>query len=167
VKTRAVITLILGACLAPLGQAAHATGQLDTLLGCRGIADTQERLQCFDRESALLAAAPRAAAPATKLADPKKEFGLPEMNIAKQEVAAGTRAADAQKIEAHVTSYTFTADRPALIRLDNDQLWRQVSAGDGDLLLKPGDAVVISRGALYSYWLQAKSGRGGKVSRVR
>jgi hypothetical protein len=50
--------------------------------------------------------------------------------------------------------------------LDNDQVWRQLAA-EGDLLAKEGDAVTVSRGLLGSYWLQLKSGRGCKVTRLR
>ncbi len=49
--------------------------------------------------------------------------------------------------------------------LDNDQVWRQLVV-EGDLLMKPGDAVTISRGVLGSYWLQTASKRGCKVTRV-
>ncbi len=88
------------------------------LLACRSLTDATERLACFDREVAApsnkapAAAAAVASAPALTPApaavtpppiDPKKQFGLPEVTVAKQEVAAGTRAADATKIEAHIS----------------------------------------------------------------
>jgi hypothetical protein len=165
------------------------------LLACRDIANASARLACFDREAAALgpspkatgaaqsAAATRAAAPtataptaATSAAavpahpapvlDPQQQFGLPEHAVAAKEIAAGTRAADASKIEANIVRVAREADGRMVFTLDNDQVWRQLIA-EGDLLAKPGDAVTISRGWLGSYWLQLKSKRGCKITRLR
>jgi hypothetical protein len=45
-------------------------------------------------------------------------------------------------------------------------MWRQVES-DGDMLAKLSDVATISHGLLGSYWLQLKSGRGCKVTRIR
>jgi hypothetical protein len=114
-------------------------------------------------------AAPAAvvAAPAQPAAvlDPQQKFGLAEKAIAAKEVAAGTRAPEASKIEAHITQLVPGADGRIVFSLDNEQVWRQLSA-EGEMLAKQGDTVTISRGALGSYWLQIKSGRGCKVTRL-
>jgi hypothetical protein len=107
--------------------------------------------------------APPRAAP---VLDREQQFGLPEHTVTAKEVAAGTRAADAAKIEAHLARIAPAADGHVVFTLDNAQVWRQLES-QGDLLSKPGDAVTISRGWLGSYWLQLKSGRGCKVSRLR
>lgn len=119
------------------------------------------------------AGAPAAAAPAATPPEhpapalsPQQQFGLPEHAVAAKEVAAGTRAADATKIEAHLVQIAAGADGRFVFTLNNDQVWKQLLA-EGDLLAKPGELVTISRGWLGSYWLQAKSGRGCKVSRLR
>jgi hypothetical protein len=159
---------------ATLGIAAEP---LSGLLACRTLTDSAARLACFDRESAALAAKPMTPAAAAALTpaapparaapvlDPKKQFGLPEETVAKQEIAAGTRAADETKIEARVTQVTVSTDGRATLTLDNGQVWRQLVA-DVDLMAKPGESVVISRAALKSYWLETGHGRGGKVSRL-
>jgi hypothetical protein len=98
--------------------------------------------------------------------DPEQQFGLPEHAVAAREVAAGTRAAEAAKIEAHLVSLGPAADGRWVFTLDNRQVWREL-ASEGDLLAKPGDAVTISRAFLGSYWLQAPTGRGCKVTRIR
>jgi hypothetical protein len=136
-----------------------AAGPLAGLLACREIPEAAARLACFDRETAALATD-------TTAADPKQQFGMPEREVAKQEIAAGTRAANPEKIEAHISQLAQTANGRAIFTLDNDQVWRQLVA-DVDVLAKPGDAVTISRGALGSYWLQTQSKRGCKVTRVR
>jgi hypothetical protein len=98
--------------------------------------------------------------------NPQQQFGLPEHAVAAQEVAAGTRAADVTKIAAHLVRIAPTSDGRLVFTLDNDQVWRQLLQ-EADLLAKQGDAVTISRGLLGSYWLQIKSGRGCKVTRLR
>jgi hypothetical protein len=115
------------------------------------------------------AAAP--AAPATQpsptpLLTPQQQFGLPERAVVAQEVAAGTRSADANKVDATVTKVVMAADRRQVYTFDNGQVWRQLTES-GDLLAKAGDAATISRGLLGSYWLQIKGGRGCKVSRLQ
>jgi hypothetical protein len=140
------------------------------LLACREVSDSTARLACFDRETANLDLKSVTSVPAPvhlpPPPDPKKQFGLPEQAVATQEVAAGTRAADAPNIEAHITQLSFGENGRIVFSLDNDQVWRQLIS-NGDLLVKPGDAVTISRAALGSYWLQTKTGRGCKVKRVR
>jgi hypothetical protein len=161
-------------------EAGWAAEPLAGVLACRAITDATARLSCFDRESAGLeakvaaAAVPVAVVPAPVAAqrppppplDPKKEFGLPEKTVATQEVAAGTRAADTSAIDAHVLGFAQGADGRGVFTLDNGQIWRQVNS-TGEMLIRNGDPVTISRAALGSYWLQAKSGRGCKVSRLR
>jgi len=164
------------------------------LLACRAIADAGARLACFDREAAALAPrTPTAAAPASAPAapasapaaatpantptaatppppapvlNPQQQFGLPEHSVIEKEVAAGTRAADAKKIEAHITQFTTAADGRIVFTLDNDQVWKQLLS-EGSLLARQGDAVTVSRGVLGSFWLQLANGRGCKVTRLR
>jgi hypothetical protein len=160
---------------------------LAPLLACRQLTDTSARLQCFDREAAALAAskpaasppaaaahaapqapaAPAAASPATPVSSARalQTFGLSPGAVAAQEVAAGIRPRELTRIEAHIADLSVAAGGRATFTLDNGQVWRQLLA-EGDLLARPGDPVTISRGALSSYWLQLKSGRGCKVTRV-
>lgn len=148
----------------------RASDALAGLLACRELADAPARLACFDREAAAVPAAapPREPLPghAVPVIDPEQQFGLPERAVAAREVAAGIRAADAAKIEAHLVRLSAAPDGRLVFTLDNDQVWRQLLA-EGDLLAKQGDDVSISRGLLGSFWLQIKSGRGCKVSRLR
>ena len=152
-----------------LCQAAEA---LSGLLACRALPDAAARLACFDRETAALAAksaspaAQAIASPPAPVLDPKQQFGLPEHAVATQEVAAGTRAADAAKIDARIMQLSQTANGRAIFTLDNDQVWRQLVA-DADVLAKVGDRVTISRAVFGSYWLQTQQGRGCKVIRLR
>jgi len=90
---------------------------------------------------------------------------LPDSAVAAKEVAAGTRAAALPSIDAHIARLSVTQSGQATFTLDNGQVWRQL-ASEGDMLAKPGDLVTISRGAFRSYWLELKSKRGCKVTRI-
>ena len=83
-----------------------------------------------------------------------------------REVAAGTRASDVSELDAHIAKIAQAPDRRVVFTLDNAQVWRQLNL-EGEMLAKAGDAVTISRGILGSYWLQIKSGRGCKVTRLQ
>jgi hypothetical protein len=140
------------------------------LLACRSIADSAARLACFDREIATLApsavetvpAAPHPSAPP----DAQQYFGLGGSAIAVQEEAAGIRPAKVAKIEAHVIGLSLTANGRTVFTLDNSQVWQQLES-DGEMLARLGSTATVSRGALGSYWLQIKAGRGCKVTRTR
>ena len=85
--------------------------------------------------------------------------------MAKKEVDSGARPKELSSIDAHIVAVSVTGVGLTTFTLDNGQVWRQLSA-EGDLLAKPGDPVTVSRGAFRSYWLQTKSGRGCKVTRI-
>lgn len=149
------------------------------LVACRDIPDASARLACYDRAAAAspappappaLPAAPPAAPAVPAKAPPvltsEQQFGMPEQKVAEREVAAGRRAADADKIEAHLASISQAADGRLVFTFDNAQVWRQL-ASEGEMLAKVGDEVTVSRGWLGSYWMQLKGGRGCKVTRLR
>jgi hypothetical protein len=104
-------------------------------------------------------------ATAARAASPPENFGLAPGVVTAKEVAAGSRPPDLNRISAHITALALSNSGQATFTLDNGQVWRQLTS-EGDLLAKPGDEVTISKGLLRSYWLQASSGRGCKVTRV-
>lgn len=155
------------------------------VLACRALTESAARLACFDRETAALASSPAApfavaapaagpenhprSAPVGSLApvlDARQTFGLNDSAIAAHEEAAGARPQKLAKIEARIVALALTGEGRTLFTLDNAQVWRQIES-DSDPLAKLGDSATISRGVLGSYWLQLKSRRGCKVTRVR
>jgi hypothetical protein len=155
------------------------------VLACRALTESSARLACFDRETAALAGSPArplpdvapAAGPGnntssvpigklTPTLDARQTFGLNDSAIAAHEQAAGARPQKLTKIEARIVGLALTGEGRTLFTLDDAQVWRQIEA-DGDPLAKLGDSVTISHGLLGSYWLQLKSRRGCKVTRVR
>jgi hypothetical protein len=98
--------------------------------------------------------------------DAQQSFGLSGSAITANEEASGARPPKVSKIESRVVALALTGNGRTLFTLDNTQVWRQLES-EGDMLAKLGDTATISRGLLGSYWLQLKSGRGCKVTRVR
>jgi hypothetical protein len=145
---------------------AYAAQPLSGLMACRMLTDDAARLACFDRESATLAGSATTAPQVAPALNAKQQFGLPEHAVVQKEIAAGTRPSAVNTIEARVEQLSQTSDGRNVVTLDNQQVWRQLTA-DRDLLLKPGETVTISRGVLGSFWLETKQGRGTKVTRVR
>jgi hypothetical protein len=111
------------------------------------------------------ATATSAASAAIPAPNAKENFGLSEGAVAKKEVDAGARPKELSSIDAHIVAVSVAGAGLTTFTLDNGQVWRQLSA-EGDLLAKPGDPVTVSRGVFRSYWLQTKSGRGCKVTRI-
>ena len=165
------------------------------LAECREIAADSVRLACFDRiAGGVVSLKPTGAAPVTAAAEPaavtvvpaaapvsaaatvggggaatldgQEKFGLNEREIAAKEVAAGTRPVDAEKIQARIVGMQQAPDGHVVFTFDNGQAWRQLLP-EGDMLARLGDQVVISRALFGSYWLELRSKRGCKVTRVR
>jgi hypothetical protein len=147
-------------CTACTASAAPAPDPLAALIACRELLQDTARLACFDRELKVLVNA----ALAPKLA-PEQAFGLPPMAVAAKESAAAGRT-ELAEFRARLVGLGRPLDGRVVLTLDNGQVWRQVTQGE-ELLLKTGDIVTLSRGALHSYWLDAPSGRRCKVTRIR
>lgn len=110
------------------------------------------------------AVAATAVPPAAPL-DPVATFGLSTQTVAARETAAGLRKKDLQSITAHISRISSAKSGRMVFDLDNHQVWQQMGA-EGDLMAKPGDEVKIWRAMMGSFWLQASTGRGCKVTRL-
>jgi hypothetical protein len=161
--------LALGALAAHAAYA--AADRLAPLLACRSLGEAAARLECFDRESALLAvpaaaSTPPAAAPGAPSLTPEQKFGLDTKAVAAKEAETGHPRSEVDEVSAKLTALNALADGRAVYTLDNGQVWRTLSPGPV-LLLAVGDTVRVTRGLLGSYSLVLKSGRTVKVVRVR
>jgi hypothetical protein len=96
---------------------------------------------------------------------PEDAFGLPPMEVVRQETAA-TQRTELTETEVQLSRLRYLSDGRIEFVFENGQVWRQLSVSQ-DLLLKSGDVVKISLRALRSYWLKAPSGRGCKVTRIK
>lgn len=117
---------------------------------CSAIAESAERLRCFDR------AAPRAK---EALIPRPEDFGKPP-----------PRPPEVDQLIATVREFSKTARGRALFVLDNGQTWRQLEGDDAQVHEPPSGSalkVTIARGAFGSYNLTIE-GRNGliKVRRI-
>jgi hypothetical protein len=133
------------------------------VLACRNISDDRARLACFDRESATLATGASQAS-----ASAEQRFGLaPIPALAAVNASEENRGrATPEVLNAKLAGIGVGDNSRLIFTLDNGQVWRQIAPG-ADLLLKVGDPVRISHGALGSFVLTAPSTRSCKVTRVR
>jgi len=141
--------------------AAQATSQgalPEAIRQCMTVRNSVERLACYDTAAARLAAG------VTSQATPEEMFGIQAQHNRTQPAAAPERA-EVTSIEARVARLRETKDGSVLIDLDNGQVWRQEDSAT--LLLKVGDVVTISRGALKSFRLSTPTKRSARVKRIR
>jgi len=169
-----VLCACLGAAWMPRAQAADVAA----LLACRKIAAEPARLSCFDRESAALAAALRADAPAAPAPahvtvtasapslSPQQTFGLAPMQVVERAEAAQRLPKQLDRLSAHIISLGRAADGRMIFSLDNHQVWAQL-VPDEAVAARAGDVATISRGWLGSYWMSLPSRQGCKVTRIR
>ncbi len=143
-----------------------ASGSIGALLACRRIAASAARLDCFDRESAALAAQRNAAGPQPAL-NPRQTFGLAPMVVAARAEAAFHAPKPLDSMTARIARIGKAADGREVFTLDNHQVWVQLIADGHWLDARPGETVTLSRGWLGSYRLSLPSRRGFKVTRVR
>lgn len=171
-----------------LGQSVDAPAEL---LACANVQDNFARLACYDRlnpprgamaaqaaeapkaapapapapvhppaAAAAVAAAP-VAAPTISASSAEAEFGLSERARRDQ-----NERAEVDHIVAKVASVSERPRGELLLKLDNGQTWTQTERRLGTLI-KEGETVTISRGALGSFMLTSEAGVATRVRRVK
>jgi len=142
--------------------------QIERLMACRTVASAEERLACFDRETAAMSAAiaskdlvfvdrERARAASRSL------FGFSIPNFGG---LFGGDENEVKQIESTVTKAGRNADGGWIFYLADGSVWTQTD--DWPLGLPPerGDKVVVSRGLLGSFRLRLNKQPEIKVKRI-
>lgn len=137
----------------------------DRLLACASLRENMERLACYDRLAARISTGADEGVSSAPAPLPEEMFGLSVAAADKGRSQAAVERRGLDSITAQVVSVQERRPAGVLLELDNGQMWRQLD--DKPLLIKEGDSVKISRGALGSFRLTAPSGRGARVRRVR
>jgi hypothetical protein len=166
-------TAVLAAFVASSGQARPVpdTGtpqSVQQLIACRLIADSAQRLACYDRQAAVvdkaiasrdLVVIDKARATAAK----RSLFGFSIPNFGG---LFGGGENDVKQIESTIATVSHNAEGGWLLKLADGSLWTQVD--DAELGLSPerGEKVVVSRGSLGSFYIQIGKQPGYKVKRV-
>ena len=150
---------------------------------CGPISDDKERLACFDRELALQkerkqtvapvsATAPTSAAapvvarstPPPPELTPEQAMGLTPAKIL--QIQGGTSATKLNKLTVKIEGVSTNSSGREVFRLDNGQVWSQVEP-DSNFKVQPGDTVVITRGALDSFFMSANAHMNTRVRRAQ
>jgi hypothetical protein len=139
---------------------------VQSLLACRSIADSAQRLACYDRAAGTVAQAvqrkdlvfidkERASAAKRSLFG----FSVPDF-------AGLLGGGDIKEIQSTVSGVTNNVDGGWTIKLADGSVWTQTD--DSPIALPPrrGDKVVVRRGTLGSYFLRLGSQPGFKVRRI-
>ena len=160
---------MLGAGIAE-GRGSPETGNpasLQSLLACRSISDSGQRLACYDKASGDFAAAvskkevvviDKARANEAK----RSLFGFSVPNFA----GLFGGGDEVNQIESTVTTAFESGYDGWTIRLADGSTWAQTDGAPVALPPRGGDKVVVKRGALGSYVLKLGSQPGFKVKRV-
>jgi hypothetical protein len=182
----ALSAAILAACAAGGALAEDPNG----LTQCSSIANTAERLACYDRlagrasakappsspaaaapaaapvvSAAPVGAAPPAAAPVPARASTANDFGLSKVQKERADGAASSSPAAIKSITARVTGFRKGPSGRPRVLFDNGQTWEYEE--DGDYLLAVGDPVTIRRASLGSFLLVTPSKLVHRVRRIR
>lgn len=141
--------------------------QIQSLLACRAVADTQQRLACFDRETAAMAQAvarkdfvmidrDRARAAQRSL------FGFSVPNFGGL-LGGGD---EVKQIEAVVASSSFNRDGGWTVRLKDGSVWTQTDSVVVPIQPVAGEKVVIRRAAFGSFFMKVGRQVGFRAKRI-
>jgi hypothetical protein len=138
---------------------------MDLLIACTQFTSDPARLACFDREIAEIrkgAEGPsKSAGPAPT---PEQKFGLSGAQA--RELEAKSAEAPPSEVRAHIAGVSQEPSGRQIFVLDNSQTWQQIEP-EPEFMLRNGQSVIISRGALGSFWLSTDPHRATRVKRIR
>lgn len=146
--------------------------QLERLLGCRGLTDTQQRLECYDRETAAFEAArsrkelvvvDRQQIRSTQ----RSLFGLTLPRIPFLDGDGKDREASGpQQIEGTVRSVRVTREGKWVVQVD-EAVWQTTEVAAFDTPPRVGSKAVIRRAALGSFVLAVEGKKALRAIRLR
>jgi hypothetical protein len=139
---------------------------MQSLLDCRSIADSTQRLACYDKAAGTVAEAIN-----------RKDLVLIDKEratIAKRSLfgfsvpdfAGLLGGGDIKEIEGTVSGFTNNADGGFTIKLVDGSVWTQTDDTPVALPPRRGDKVVVRRGTLGSYFFRLGNQPGFKVRRI-
>lgn len=143
--------------------------QVIAVLSCRTIADSAERLACYDRTAATLgnAVAKRDLVVFDRESVRKTKrglfgFSIPDLGI----FGDDDKEVEIKQIDGVVASLGRNADGGFIFRLADGSRWTQMDGKPIALEPRGGDKVVIKKGVLGSYIMSIAGQPGVKVKRI-
>jgi hypothetical protein len=143
--------------------------EITALLNCRNIADSAERLACYDKAAATMGAAvakrdlvviDRESVKKTKRG--LFGFSIPNLGI----FGDDNDEVEIKQIEGTVVSTAFNSDGGYIFRLADGSRWSQLDSKPFAIPPQGGDKVVVKKGTLGSYFLTVQGQPGVKVKRI-
>ncbi len=138
------------------------------LLNCRAIADSAQRLACFDRQTNVISSAiasrdlvviDKVRATAAK----RSLFGFSVPNFGG---LFGSGSDDIKQIESTVAGVSHNPDGGWVLKLADGSIWSQVDDAPLGLPPRRGDKVIVKRGSLGSFYLELAKQPGFKTKRI-
>jgi hypothetical protein len=142
------------------GYAAEAVPE--AIRACRSLPRDAERLACYDKAIAHIEAGTTADADVS----PENMFGGSPAIATPLPSQPEKAPEELKQITGKVISVSLTANGLMDLKLDNDQVWRQLEA-ETALSIQSGDSVTISRASFGTFRLTDKRGRSARFKRVR
>ena len=143
--------------------------QVNALLACRAITDSEQRLACYDKNAATVgdAVAKRELVVIDRESVKKTKrslfgFSIPNLGI----FGDDDGDVEIKQIDGEIVSTGFNADGGYIFRLADGSRWSQMDGKPFALEPRAGDQVVVRKGALGSYSLSVAKQPGVKVKRI-
>jgi hypothetical protein len=141
---------------------------MQQLLGCRSIQDNNQRLACFDRETAAVdqAIARKDLVLIDKVRATAAKRSLFGFSVPDFGGLFGGNDDQVKEIASTVTGYAHNADGGWIVRLADGSEWSQTDDTQLGLPPEKGQKVVVRRGSLGAFFLRLNGQSGFKAKRV-
>lgn len=143
--------------------------QVTALLQCRNIADSAERLACYDKAAATIdeAVAKRDIVVIDREGVQKTKRGLFGFSIPNLGIFGDDNdVVEIKQIEGTLVSTAFNADGGYIFRLADGSRWTQIDSKPFAFPPRSGEKVTVKKGALGAYFLTVEGQPGVKVKRI-
>lgn len=143
--------------------------QLEQLLACRAMANTSERLACYDQQSAAVSAAISTRDIVVLSRERTREtrrssFGLEDADLAR---IVGGDEDELREIESTVTAVGRNPEGGWIVGLADGSTWSQTDYTPIAIAPEEGQKAVVRRGSFGAFFLRLAGQPGVRVQRVR
>ncbi len=164
----AAAALVAGGSTAAVGKPmpSGTPRSVQSLLDCRTIADSAQRLACYDKAAGTVAEA--IAKKDLVLIDKERATAAKRslFGFSVPDFAGLLGGGDITQIEGTVSGFTNNADGGLTIKLEDGSVWTQTDDTPVALPPRRGDKVIVKRGTLGSYFFRLGKQPGFKVKRI-